>query len=79
VKSDTIDARMVAELLAADLIPCVLAGDEGTRMLRRRIRAVGSSQAVHRDQEHGLGRAVRNLKRRPELSDLFRQGGPRLA
>src|SRR5919108_4302733 len=37
VKSDKVDAHMLAELLAADLIPRVWAGDEGTRVLRRRI------------------------------------------
>ena len=35
VKTDKIDARVLADLLAADLIPNVLIGDDRTRMLRR--------------------------------------------
>jgi transposase len=35
VKTDKADARTLAELLAADLIPQVWVGDEQTRLLRR--------------------------------------------
>ena len=35
VKTDKIDARVLADLLAADLIPAVWIGDERVRMLRR--------------------------------------------
>ena len=35
VKTDKIDARVLADLLAADLIPNVWIGDDRTRMLRR--------------------------------------------
>jgi transposase len=35
VKTDKVDARVLAELLAADYIPRVWIGDEQTRMLRR--------------------------------------------
>jgi transposase len=76
VKSDKVDARMLAELLAADLIPRVWAGDEGTRMLRRRIsrrrQLVKQSTATKNAASAVL---VRNLKRRPELSDLFGKAG----
>jgi transposase len=76
VKSDKIDARMLAELLAADLIPRVWAGDERTRMLRRRIsrrrQLVKQSTATKNAASAVL---VRNLKRRPELSDLFGKAG----
>ena len=35
VKNDQFDARTLAELLAADLVPRVWIGDEQTRVLRR--------------------------------------------
>lgn len=35
VKTDKVDARVLADLLAADLIPPVWVGDERVRMLRR--------------------------------------------
>ncbi len=35
MKTDKIDARVLADLLAADLIPNVWIGDDRTRMLRR--------------------------------------------
>jgi len=47
VKNDQFDARTLAELLAADLVPRVWIGDEQTRVLRRltgRPRATRSSQ-----------------------------------
>ncbi len=37
VKSDRLDAAMLARLLAADLIPGVWVADEGTEALRRRV------------------------------------------
>ena len=35
VKTDKVDAKVLADLLAADLIPAVWIGDERARMLRR--------------------------------------------
>jgi transposase len=76
VKSDKVDARMLAELLAADLIPRVWVGDDRTRVLRRRVSRrrglVKQSTAVKNAASAVL---VRNLKRRPELSDLFGKAG----
>jgi len=76
VKSDKVDARMLAELLAADLIPTVWVGDERTRMLRRRIsRRRGLVKQVIAVKNAASAVLVRNLKRRPELSDLFGRAG----
>jgi transposase len=76
VKNDRFDARTLAELLAADLIPRVWMSDEPTRLLRRltsrrtqlirqRTRAKNEISAV----------LVRNLKGRPSVSDLFGKKG----
>src|SRR4051812_22502570 len=45
VKNDRVDARTLAELLAADLLPAVWIADEPTRVLRRSHRA-GRSWSV---------------------------------
>jgi transposase len=48
VKTDKVDARVLADLLAADLIPRVWIGDECVRMLRRLVsRRRGLRQAPH--------------------------------
>jgi transposase len=76
VKSDKVDARMLAELLVADLVPRVWVGDEHTRMLRRRIsRRRGLVKQVIAVKNAASAVLVRNLKRRPELSDLFGRAG----
>jgi transposase len=52
VKTDKIDAKVLADLLAAGLIPAVWIGDERSRMLRRLVsRRRGLGQAPHADQE----------------------------
>jgi transposase len=51
VKTDKIDARVLADLLAADLIPNVWIGDDRTRMLRRLVsRRRGWSSAARRSK-----------------------------
>jgi transposase len=76
VKSDKVDARMLAELVAADLIPRVWVGDERTRTLRRRIsRRRGLVKQVIAVKNAASAVLVRNLKSRPELSDLFGRAG----
>ena len=45
VKSDKVDARMLAELLAADLIPAVWVGDERTRCCGAGSRSICSADA----------------------------------
>jgi transposase len=72
VKADKVDARRLAELLAADLIPEVWVGDERTRMLRRRVsRRRGLVKQATAVKNAASAVLVRNLKRRPAVSDLF--------
>jgi transposase len=75
VNTDKLDARVLAELLAANLIPAVLFPDEPTRRRRRQIsrrRAlVKRSTAVKNEISAVL---IRNLKRRPEATDVSRAG-----
>jgi transposase len=59
VKTDKIDAKVLADLLAAGLIPAVWIGDERSRMLRRLVsRRRGLGQAPHADQERDPGGAA---------------------
>ncbi len=72
VKTDRVDARILAQLLAADFLPGTWLPDERTRMLRRlsahraqpvrgRIRIKNQVQAV----------LPRNMLPRPPVNDLF--------
>jgi transposase len=76
VKNDRFDARMLAELLAVDLIPRVWITDEATRALRRltsrRAQLVRQRTRVKNEATAVL---VRNLKGRPPASDLFGKRG----
>ena len=75
-KTDKVDARVLAELLAADYIPRVWIGDELTRMLRRLV-ARRRGLVKRRTQIKNETQAVlhRNLKGRPPVSDLFGRDG----
>jgi transposase len=71
-KTDKIDARTLAKLLAGGFLPAVWLPDEQTRVLRRRISA--RAQLVRqrtraKNQVHAT--LVRNLKGKPPVSDLF--------
>ena len=77
-KTDKIDARTLAKLLAGGFLPAVWLPDEQTRILRRRISA--RAQLVRqrtraKNQVHAT--LVRNLKGRPPVSDLFGTRGRR--
>jgi transposase len=77
-KTDKIDARMLARLLAGGFLPAVWLPDEQTRVLRRRISA--RAQLVRqrtraKNQVHAA--LVRNLKSKPPVSDLFGARGRR--
>src|SRR5262249_12151675 len=77
-KTDQIDARTLAKLLAGGFLPTVWLPDEQTRILRRRISA--RAQLVRqrtraKNQVHAA--LVRNLKGRPPVSDLFGARGRR--
>jgi transposase len=77
-KTDRIDARTLAQLLAGGFLPAVWLPDEQTRVLRRRISA--RAQLVRqrtraKNQVHAT--LIRNLKGKPPVSDLFGARGRR--
>jgi transposase len=77
-KTDKIDARTLAKLLAGGFLPAVWLPDEQTRILRRRISA--RAQLVRqrtraKNQVHAT--LMRNLKGKPPVSDLFGVRGRR--
>ena len=77
-KTDKIDARTLARLLAGGFVPEVWAVDEPTRVLRRRIarRAQLVKQRTReKNQVHAI--LIRNLRQRPPTSDLFGVAGRR--
>jgi transposase len=54
VKTDKVDARILAQLLAADFLPPVWLPDDRTRALRRQVtRRAPPGQATNQDQEPG--------------------------
>jgi transposase len=77
VKTDKIDAKVLAQLGAADFLPEVWAPDELTRALRRRV-AHRSSLVVQRTRLRNQIHAVltRNLIDAP-MTDVFGKGGRR--
>jgi transposase len=76
VKNDRFDARTLAELLAADLIPRVWISDEQTRLLRRLTsRRTQLIRQRTRTKNEISAVLVRNLKGRPPVSDLFGKKG----
>ena len=77
-KTDKIDARTFAQLLAGGFLPEVWIVDEPTRMLRRRVarRAQLVRQRTReKNQVHAI--LIRNLKARPPVTDLFGVQGRR--
>lgn len=76
VKTDKIDAAVLAELLAANFLPAVWTPDEGTHLLRRlvvrRAHLVRQRTAVQ-DQVQAVPH--RNLIARCEAADLFGRKG----
>jgi transposase len=77
VKTDKVDAKVLAQLAAADFLPAVWAPDEQTRALRRRVshRASLVRQRTRlRNQVHAV--LARNLVDAP-VTDLFGQKGRR--
>lgn len=72
VKTDKIDARVLADLLAADLIPAVWIGDERSRMLRRLVsRRRGLIKRRTQIKNEISAVLHRNLKGRNPASDPF--------
>jgi transposase len=77
VKTDKIDARVLAQLGAADFLPEVWAPDEATRALRRRVAHRSSlvrQRTRLRNQIHAV--LTRNLVDAP-VTDVFGHGGRR--
>lgn len=77
VKTDKIDAKVLAQLGAADFLPDVWSPDETTRALRRRIAHRSSlvrQRTRLRNQVHAV--LARNLIDAP-VTDVFGQGGRR--
>lgn len=77
IKTDKVDARTLAQLLAADFIPEVWVPDPATRALRRRIaqrRALVQQRTRLRNQIHAA--LMRSLVSCP-YSDLFGRAGRR--
>jgi transposase len=77
-KTDKLDARTLARLLAAGFLPEVWTPDERTRVLRRRIsrRAQLVRQRTReKNQVHAI--LIRNLKGRSPATDLFGAAGRR--
>jgi transposase len=77
-KTDKLDARTLAKLLAAGFLPEVWTPDEQTRVLRRRIsrRAQLVRQRTReKNQVHAI--LIRNLKERSPATDLFGAAGRR--
>ena len=72
VKTDKVDARILAQLLAADFLPPVWLPDDRTRSLRRQVmrRAHIVRQRTRiKNQVHAI--LARNLAPTPPVSDLF--------
>ena len=76
VKTDKVDARILAQLLAADFLPPVWLPDQRTRRLRRQVtrRAHVVRQRTRiKNQIHAI--LARNLVPTPPMSDLFGNAG----
>jgi transposase len=76
VKTDKVDARILAQLLAADFLPPVWLPDDRTRSLRRQVmrRAHLVRQRTRiKNQVHAI--LARNLAPTPPVSDLFGRAG----
>ena len=76
VKTDKVDARILAQLLAADFLPPVWLPDDRTRALRRQVtrRAHLVRQRTRiKNQVHAI--LARNLAPTPPVSDLFGRRG----
>lgn len=76
VKTDKIDAQVLARLLAAGFLPEVHFGDEQVRVQRRRISRRASlvkARTAAKNEIHAT--LQRNLKGRPPVTDLFGKRG----
>ncbi|MDQ4072488.1 MAG: IS110 family transposase [Actinomycetota bacterium] len=75
-KTDRLDARSLARLLAQGYLSGVWVPDEQTRALRRRLgRRAGLVRQRTRQKNEVHGVLMRNLKGRPPVSDVFGRAG----
>ena len=75
-KTDRLDARMLARLLAAGLLAGSWLPDEDTRAQRRRLQRRAQlvrSRTRSKNEIHAA--LIRNLKGKPPMSDLFGKAG----
>ena len=78
VKTDKVDARVLAELLAADYLPSVWLADDNTRALRRQVaRRVHIVRQRTRLKNQVQAVLARNLLPRCPAADLFGHKGRR--
>jgi transposase len=76
IKTDKIDAKVLADLLAADLIPAVWIGDERVRMLRRLVSRRRGLVKRRTQIKNEISAALhRNLKGRNPATDPFGKKG----
>jgi transposase len=76
VKTDKVDAKVLADPLAAGLIPTVCVGDDHTRMLRRVVsRRRGLVKRRTQIKNEIAAVLHRNLTGRPPVADLFGKQG----
>jgi transposase len=76
VKTDKVDAKVLADLLAAGLIPAVWIGDERVRMLRRLVSRRRGLVKRRTQIKNEIAAALhRNLKGRNPASDPFGKKG----
>jgi transposase len=76
VKTDKVDAKVLADLLAAGLIPKVWIGDERNRMMRRLVsRRRGLVKRRTQIKNEIAAALARNLRGRPPVTDLFGKQG----
>jgi len=77
-KTDRLDARTLARLLAAGSLDAVWMPDERTRVMRRRLaRRAGLVEARTRLKNEIHAVLIRRLIAQPDVSDLFGQAGRR--
>ena len=76
VKTDKVDAKVLADLLAAGLIPKVWIGDDRIRMMRRLVsRRRGLVKRRTQIKNEIAAALSRNLRGRPPATDLFGKQG----
>jgi transposase len=76
IKTDKVDAKVLADLLAADLIPAVWIGDDRVRMLRRLVSRRRGLVKRRTQIKNEISAALhRNLKGRNPASDPFGKKG----